>query len=48
MDAALLPTALFIGLIVSMFQAATRINEMILSFISKLTGLFASSSTDRR
>ncbi len=31
----LLP-ALFVGLLVSMFQAATQINEMTLSFIPKL------------
>ncbi len=32
--------ALIIGLIVSIFQAATQINEMTLSFIPKLVGLF--------
>lgn len=31
----LLP-ALFVGLLISMFQAATQINEMTLSFIPKL------------
>lgn len=36
----LLP-ALFVGLIVSMFQAATQINEMTLSFIPKLMVIFA-------
>ena len=29
-----------IGLVVSVFQAATQINEMTLSFIPKLIGLF--------
>lgn len=33
-------TALIIGLIVSIFQAATQINEMTLSFIPKLIGMF--------
>lgn len=32
--------ALIIGLIVSVFQAATQINEMTLSFIPKLLGMF--------
>jgi flagellar biosynthetic protein FliQ len=36
----LLP-ALLVGLIVSMFQAATQINEMTLSFIPKLMVIFA-------
>jgi len=35
----LLLTALFVGLIVSLFQAATQINEMTLSFIPKLVGM---------
>jgi flagellar biosynthetic protein FliQ len=38
--APLLLTALVIGLIVSIFQAATQINEMTLSFIPKLLGMF--------
>ncbi|MEQ1630612.1 MAG: flagellar biosynthesis protein FliQ [Gallionella sp.] len=38
--APLLLTALVIGLVVSIFQAATQINEMTLSFIPKLLGLF--------
>jgi flagellar biosynthesis protein FliQ len=38
--APLLLTALIIGLIVSIFQAATQINEMTLSFIPKLVGMF--------
>jgi flagellar biosynthetic protein FliQ len=32
--------ALIIGLVVSIFQAATQINEMTLSFIPKLLGMF--------
>lgn len=40
-SAPLLLTALIIGLIVSIFQAATQINEMTLSFIPKLIGIFA-------
>ena len=39
-SAPLLLTALVIGLIVSIFQAATQINEMTLSFIPKLLGMF--------
>ena len=38
--APLLLTALVIGLFVSIFQAATQINEMTLSFIPKLLGMF--------
>ncbi len=38
--APLLLTALIIGLLVSIFQAATQINEMTLSFIPKLLGMF--------
>ncbi|MEH6467062.1 MAG: flagellar biosynthesis protein FliQ [Porticoccus sp.] len=38
--APLLLTALFIGLIVSLFQAVTQINEMTLSFIPKILGVF--------
>ncbi len=37
--APLLVTALALGLIIGMFQAATQINEMTLSFIPKLLGL---------
>jgi flagellar biosynthetic protein FliQ len=33
-------TALVIGLLVSIFQAATQINELTLSFIPKLLGAF--------
>ena len=40
-SAPMLLTALIIGLIVSIFQAATQINEMTLSFIPKLVGMFA-------
>ncbi len=32
--------ALIIGLLVSVFQAATQINEQTLSFIPKLVGMF--------
>jgi flagellar biosynthetic protein FliQ len=39
-SAPLLITALVIGLFVSIFQAATQINEMTLSFIPKLLGMF--------
>jgi flagellar biosynthesis protein FliQ len=39
-SAPLLLTALIVGLIVSIFQAATQINEMTLSFIPKLLGIF--------
>lgn len=41
MAAPLLLTALIIGLVVSIFQAATQINEMTLSFIPKLVGVAA-------
>lgn len=39
--APLLLVILLIGLIVSIFQAATQINETTLSFIPKLIGVFA-------
>ena len=39
-SAPVLLTALIIGLLVSIFQAATQINEMTLSFIPKLVGMF--------
>lgn len=39
-SAPLLLVALIIGLVVSIFQAATQINEMTLSFIPKLVGIF--------
>lgn len=39
--APLLLAALVIGLLVGIFQAATQINEMTLSFIPKLIGLAA-------
>ena len=39
-SAPLLLSALAIGLVVSIFQAATQINEMTLSFIPKLLGIF--------
>jgi len=38
--APLLLTALAVGLVVSIFQAATQINEMTLSFIPKLLAIF--------
>ena len=38
--APLLLVALVIGLVVSIFQAATQINETTLSFIPKLVGVF--------
>jgi flagellar biosynthetic protein FliQ len=40
-SAPLLISALVVGLIVSVFQAATQINEMTLSFIPKLVAIFA-------
>ena len=39
--APLLLTTLVIGLLVGIFQAATQINEMTLSFIPKLVGMVA-------
>ncbi len=39
-SAPILLTALAVGLVVSVFQAATQINEMTLSFIPKLVGVF--------
>ncbi|RUO42155.1 flagellar biosynthetic protein FliQ [Pseudidiomarina aestuarii] len=35
----LLLTALLLGLLISLFQAATQINEMTLSFIPKILGV---------
>ncbi|HUO44427.1 MAG TPA: flagellar biosynthesis protein FliQ [Burkholderiales bacterium] len=40
LSAPLLLAALAVGLLVSIFQAATQINEMTLSFIPKLIALF--------
>ncbi len=40
LSAPLLLSALIIGLAVSIFQAATQINEQTLSFIPKLVGIF--------
>lgn len=40
-SAPLLLTSLIVGLAVSVFQAATQINEMTLSFIPKLLAMFA-------
>lgn len=39
-SAPMLLVALCVGLLVSVFQAATQINEMTLSFIPKLVGIF--------
>ena len=39
-SAPMLLAALIIGLVVSVFQAATQINETTLSFIPKLVGIF--------
>jgi len=39
--APLLLTALAVGLVISILQAATQINEMTLSFIPKLLGIVA-------
>lgn len=39
-SAPLLLTALIVGLLISIFQAATQINEATLSFIPKLVALF--------
>jgi len=39
-SAPILLTALIIGLLVSIFQAATQINEQTLTFIPKLVGMF--------
>ncbi|MDB5777112.1 MAG: fliQ [Herbaspirillum sp.] len=39
--APMLLTSLIVGLLVSIFQAATQINEATLSFIPKLVGVFA-------
>lgn len=40
-SAPLLLVALVIGLVISIFQAATQINEQTLSFIPKLIGVLA-------
>ena len=40
MSGPLLLAALAVGLIISVFQAATQINEQTLSFIPKLVGIF--------
>lgn len=42
-SAPLLLTALVIGLVVSILQAATQINEATLSFIPKLLGVFGAT-----
>mgnify|MGYP001556175548 CR=1 FL=1 len=41
LGAPLLLVALIVGLIISIFQAATQINEATLSFIPKLLAVFA-------
>ncbi|MCB8888519.1 MULTISPECIES: flagellar biosynthesis protein FliQ [Halomonadaceae] len=41
MGAPVLLAALFTGLIISLFQAATQINEMTLTFIPKILAVFA-------
>ena len=41
LGAPLLLVALVVGLLISLFQAATQINEMTLSFIPKLLAVFA-------
>ena len=41
LSAPLLLTALLVGLLVGIFQAATQINEMTLSFIPKLLAMTA-------
>ena len=40
LGAPMLLVALVIGLVISIFQAATQINEATLSFIPKLVGIF--------
>ena len=40
MSAPMLLAALAIGLIISVFQAATQINEATLQFVPKLVGIF--------
>jgi flagellar biosynthetic protein FliQ len=42
-SAPLLLTALAVGLVISVFQAATQINEQTLSFIPKLVGVFVAT-----
>ena len=43
LSAPLLLAALVVGLLVGVFQAATQINEMTLSFIPKLLGMAATA-----
>ena len=43
-SAPMLIAALLIGLIVSIFQATTQINEQTLAFVPKIIGIFASFS----
>jgi flagellar biosynthetic protein FliQ len=44
----LLLVALVVGLLVGVFQAATQINEMTLSFIPKLLAMAAALATPAR
>jgi flagellar biosynthetic protein FliQ len=39
-SAPMLLTALLVGLIISVFQAATQINEQTMTFIPKIVGVF--------
>ncbi|NCO52053.1 MAG: flagellar biosynthesis protein FliQ [Deltaproteobacteria bacterium] len=39
-SAPMLLTALLVGLIISIFQAATQINEQTMTFIPKIVGVF--------
>ncbi|AZG09582.1 MAG: hypothetical protein ABS43_28275 [Bordetella sp. SCN 67-23] len=41
--APLLLSALVVGLVISVLQAATQINEMTLSFVPKLVAIFAAA-----
>ncbi len=41
MSAPMLLTALIVGLIISIFQAATQLNEATLQFVPKLVAMFA-------
>jgi len=43
LSAPLLVTALVVGVVIGLFQAATQINEMTLSFIPKLLGVSAAA-----
>lgn len=43
LSAPLLLAALIVGLVISVLQAATQINEMTLSFVPKLLAVFAAA-----